>query len=373
MHHPRAVALVLTTVALLSAGCAPAATPSVQPSPSPASAIRPTPTTLPVLAEHTTRQPLTRTPIPPVVGRTVSFDAMEIDQAANRLYITDRGDQGVDVFDVSTSTPKYLQTITLGVRPSGLSIATDRNTLYIGNNDSTVAVIDINPASASANTIVATINTGGPGGVDLVEYDPKDRKVYAANADDCFISAIDATTNAVVKKIDHLGGALEQPRYDPGDGMLYLTGSDDNVIYQIDPTRDELVRKFDVGVPCAPHGLAINPGTNQALLGCGNREQQHTLAWDLEAGKVLATFDQVGAGDLALYDAKADRFFFAAANFYRGGQVGIFSGSPIQFLTNVPTAVGSNGIAYDETNRIVYTADRTPGQAALLSFQLPGS
>lgn len=39
---------------------------------------------------------------------------------------------------------------------------------------------------------------------------------------------IAATRYAIIKKIDGLGEALEQPRYNPTDGMMYLTGSGDN-------------------------------------------------------------------------------------------------------------------------------------------------
>jgi hypothetical protein len=38
--------------------------------------------------------------------------------------------------------------------------------------------------------------------------------------------------------------------------------------------------------------------------------------------------------------AKADRFFVAASNFNRGAVISIFTGNPVTFLTNVPTAVG---------------------------------
>jgi hypothetical protein len=89
------------------------------------------------------------------------------------------------------------------------------------------------------------------------------------------------------------------------------------------------------------------------------------------AGKVLDTFTQTGAGDGLMYDAKVDKFFFGAGNYYRGGQLSIFSGSPIKFLTNVPTAVKSNGVAFDATNNIVYTQDPLPGEASLFSFPLP--
>jgi len=44
---------------------------------------------------------------------------------------------------------------------------------------------------------------------------------------------------------------------------------------------------------------------------------------------------------------------------------------PIKFVTNVQTAVGSHGVAYDETNNIVYTQDQLPNEGALFSFTPP--
>ena len=49
----------------------------------------------------------------------------------------------------------------------------------------------------------------------------------------------------------------------------------------------------------------------------------------------------------------------------------IFGGTPIRFLNNVPTAVGAHGVAFDETNNIVYTQDQLPSEGALFSFPLP--
>jgi hypothetical protein len=82
------------------------------------------------------------------------------------------------------------------------------------------------------------------------------------------------------------------------------------------------------------------------------------VSWDLEAGRVIDTFQEAGAGDAVFYTARADRFLFGASNFFRGGQMAIFGGTPIRFLTNVPTAVGAHGVAFDETNNIVYTQDQ---------------
>jgi DNA-binding beta-propeller fold protein YncE len=153
--------------------------------------------------------------------------------------------------------------------------------------------------------------------------------------------------------------------------MIYLTDSENNILFQIDPTKDEVANQFTITDPCNPNGLALNAATNQALLGCSNRNNQHMALWDFNTQKVISTFNQAGAGDQALYSAKVDRFLFAASDFLRGGQMAILGGSPVRFLTNVPTAAGSHGVALDETNRIVYTEDQLPNEGAVFSFPLP--
>jgi YVTN family beta-propeller protein len=261
----------------------------------------------------------------------------------------------------------------VGSGPNGVIVAQNVNKLFVGLTDSNVAVVDIDPSSARANTVIAKLNTGGKARADELDYDPEERKIYVANSDDQFVTVIDAAQNAILKRIDVPGGAIEQPRYNPADGMVYLTGSEDNVVYKFDPKTDTMVSKTDVIDKCNPNGLAINPKTNQALLGCSSRVQpQHAVAWDIAAGKVINTFNQAGAGDMTLYDDKVDRFFFAASNFFRGGQMAIFRASdPIAFQTNIPTAVGSHAVAFEETNNIVYTQDQLPGEASLFSFPLP--
>ena len=332
----------------------------------------PTPTTLPVIASDTTQINLTRIPIPPIAGKTASIDILEVDQDAHLLYVADRTDNGIDVFDVSTPMARYVRTVDVGSGPNGVSVAKNANEVFAGLNNSDVVAIDINPASPTANSVVARLNTGGKNRADEMDYDPREKKLYVANSDDGIVSVIDATTNQIIKKFEDMGDGLEQPRYNSGDGMMYLTGSGQNVVFKFDPRSDTLVAKVDVVDKCNPNGLAINPATNQALLGCSNRDQpQHAVSWDLEAGKVIDTFQQAGAGDAAFFSAKADRIFFGASNFFRGGQMAIFSGTPIKFLTNVPTAVGSHGVAFDETNNIVYTQDQLPNEGALFSFPLP--
>ncbi len=313
--------------------------------------------------------PLADVKIPPIQGKTASFDIMEVDQETHLLYVGDRTTGGVDVFDVST-LGKYLQTVATGPA-NGVAVAKNVNKVFAGTNDSHVAIIDINPDSRTRNTVIARLNTGGKRRADEMDYDPKERKLYVANSDDGIVSVIDAVRNIIIKKFDNLGEGLEQPRYNPADGMMYMTSSDQNAVFQFDPARDVLVKKFDVGVPCNPNGLAINPATNQALLGCSNTKTPMTVLWDVKAGRVIATFTQIGAGDAAIYDAKANLFFFAASNFPPGAALGIFSGSPVRWSGNVPTARGSHMVAYEERTRVIFTGNQQEGQAGLMNFWLP--
>jgi len=352
---PRTLAATVSSV-LLAAACGGASTtqPSAPASPLPAGV-------------------LTHVEIPSITAKTAAIDIMIVDQQAHLLYVADRTDSGVDVMDVSTPQARYLRTYDVGgSAPNGITLARDQNKLFSGNNDSTISIIDL-----KTGKILANINTGGRMRADEMDYDSRDKKVYVANSGDGFVTVIDAVSNRVIKKIDKISqGGLEQPRYNPADGFMYLTLSDDNAIAQFDPARDEMVKKFDVGVTCNPQGLAINPRTNQALLGCGNRKKPQTVLWDIKEGKVISTFDSAGAGDMTLYDAKVDRFFYAASNFTSGGNpaplLAVFSGSPpVRFVGSIPTASGSHSVAFDETNKVIYMQDQKPFDGGLFAVPMP--
>ena len=298
-------------------------------------------------------------------------DTLDIDQEAHRLYMGDNWSGGLDVFDISTSEPKLLQTIRMRGLLYGVAVAKNVNKVFVGLNAGNVAVVDIDPRSPAANTVIARLDVGGHGHADLLDYDPVHKKVYVANRNDGFMTSIDAVAPTIVKRIEGLGGGLEQPRFNPADGMVYLAGNTDNVLYQIDPVTDVLVHTFDIGDPCHPNGLAIDPETGEALLACSNRERPRTVIWDLKRQQLASVTEDCGCGDGAIFSAAAGRFFFAASGFKDGPVMGIFGGQPARLLANVPTRRGASWVAYDETNRIVYAPMVENGKPALLGFPLP--
>ncbi len=326
---------------------------------------------LPVVAEDVALR-LPDVAIPPVQGKTLSSDLFEIDQAAHVMYLADRTDHGVDVFDVSTPGAKYVKTIPTGTNPNGVILAKNVNKLYVGGADSSVVVIDINPASMHRDAVIARVGTGGKKRVDEGDYDPVDRKLYVANGDDGFVTVLDATNDRIIKKFTDLGEGLEQPRYNPSDGQMYMTSSDQDAVFEFNPRTDTLVKKYELKMGCEPNGLAINPKTNQALLGCSAKKPAMTVLWDLKAKTVVTTFTQVGASDQVFYSAKSNLFFAAARNDPRGPAIGIFTGGPnARWVANAPSAPGAHGVGYDETNHVVYVQNQAPNSAAVIAYWLP--
>lgn len=126
-----------------------------------------------------------------------------------------------------------------------------------------------------------------------------------------------------------------------------------------------------VGADCNPNGLAINPATKQALLGCSNKKTPMTVLWDLKTHAVVSTFNQAGAGDMVFYSPRTNLFFFSAANFPTGAVLAVFGGSPVRWIGNLATAVGSHVVAFDETNHVIYTVNQRQNSAGLMAFWMP--
>jgi DNA-binding beta-propeller fold protein YncE len=324
----------------------------------------------PALAPITQETPVS-VPIPALVHKTGIFDVMAADQVGHRLYLADGLERGVDVFDISAAPGRFLKTIPMDAIPNGIVFAPETGQLFVANDDGTVAAIDANPASRSAYRVQWQIPLKGQGVADLIGYDPADHKLYVTNPEDGFASTVSTVTDSLLGEIPNLG-FTGQPTYNPVDGMVYLPDGDRNSLLKIRPSTDKVVAEYVLPVLCEPHGLAIDPATDQGLVGCQDRDKDHqvTLSWDFRGEKMLRTFDFAGAGDQVSFDAAAQHFYFAAQN-YDPPEIAVFSANPLMFLTAVPTSAKSHGVAYDESHKLIYTYDGRHGEAAVWDFPDP--
>lgn len=317
------------------------------------------------MAPLRTPTPLMLTAVPEAAQAKFS-DTLAIDNERHVLYLGDNWSGGVDVFDITTSEPAFLKSVKLRGRIYGITVAANANKVFAGMSGSTLAVIDI-----AAGHSVALVNTGGEGHVDLLDYDPTHRRLYAANRLDRLLTWIDADSNEIIGRIEGLGSGLEQPRYNEVDGLVYLTDNKDNVLFQIDPESARLVETFAIDDDCFPNGMAINVKTNQALLVSSYAPRPHTVIWDLNTQRIASITEESGCGDGAVYIPSLDRFFQAASDFGEGPVIGIFGGDPVHFLTNIPTTPGASWVDYDAANDLVYAPSVVNGRPGLLSFKVP--
>lgn len=302
------------------------------------------------------------TPIPTIAGTTGAFDDIAIDQETHRLFVADRSDQGVDVFDISTPRARYVQTIPMPSSPNGLAVAPDLQRLFVGTSSGSVAVADIRTQSPTTNDVIDEVRTGGKE-VDLLDYGAARHRIYASNGADGTITSIDSETHEILAHFN-VGRTLERPRYNSADGMVYVTSPDADALFRIDP-NDGTIKSNALG-GCAPMGMAINPKTHQALIAC----KAFVMSWDLSSGK-SEVFGQIAGGDVVSYHPGVDRFLVASPQEAGRSVIGILGGSPIAYLSTVVTDARGKSAAFDETNQIVYTPDARANRGGIASFRAP--
>jgi hypothetical protein len=293
----------------------------------------------------------------------VTGDLIDIDQGRHLLYVGHGATDTIEVYDVSTSTPRWKTSFKVPGGSAGILIATDIQKVF-GGTPNGMVIIDADPSSPAYGTTLNTIFLG-KGGTDELDYDPVDKKVYVTDVGDQIVGAVNATTNQLIKTFSFDESQIEQPRYNPGDGFIYDAFRATNKLAKFDPRTDTLVSVTDLGVPCTPSGVAIKPTTGLALLGCRAVGGPGMVFWNLKTNTLDHTVPNVTGVDGAIYNAKADRFFAAASRWHRGPVMAMFDGSGT-FIANVPTTIQSHQVGYDQTNRVVYALG-----GGLVSFTLP--
>ena len=312
--------------------------------------------------------PLVEMPLPPAHGKTLSVDAMDVDQQAHLVFTADRTLAGVDVVDVSGRTPQFVTTVPVGA-PNGLAVAPDLHLVAAALNGGVLAIISTDRSAATPFAVLRRITTGGKT-ADLVGYDAHEHRFFVADPDGGSLYDVDPTGARPPRAIA-LGAGMEQPAWDPNSGQVLVAGGSYDGLYEVDPMTDALLARRPLSSGCNPNGLAINPNAQIALLGCSARGYQQVLFWDLRHAKLMRADREVGAGDLASYDAVANRFFFAASHFSSGPEVAIFDGSSGAYQTAVVLPAAVNSAVFDEVNRVVYTTDARPGKGGLFRFTVP--
>ena len=286
-----------------------------------------------------------------------SFDGVEADQTAHRLYLADRTNSKVQTIDISAAQPRFAGSIDVAAPPNGLAVAPELHRLYAGLSGGTLAVIDTQADSPTYMQVVKSITVNAAADADLMDYSPSLQRVFVSTGSGGEVVGVSTILNEVKERYT-LNTEIGQPRYDAADGMLYVTTLGTDSLLRINPADGKVVNTIKVA-GCRPNGLAINPGRQLALTTC----RSSVAAINLRTGAYDVN-RVVAGGDIVSYDAAVDRFVVASPHDRTDSAVGVFYGDAT-FLGSVAATPAAHGAAFDSAHGLVYAPDRERNRAVL--------
>jgi YVTN family beta-propeller protein len=282
-------------------------------------------------------------------GGDGGWDYVYADAANRKLYIPRSGPTArITVFDLDT-----LQAA--GTIPgNGHGAAIDAKSGHGFASSKPVAMWD-------AKTLAPIKTIEVQGNPDGILGDPSNQRVYILSHAAPHVTAIDATSGAVVGTVD-VGGAPEQTVSD-GKGRLFVDVEDKDQIAVVDAKTLTVTGRYDLAGKCgAPAGLAIDVKTKVLFAACRNPAVMAMV--NADTGKIIDTVP-IGTGvDGATFNPATNEAFASSGD---GFLTVVKENSPTSFAVEqkVETHSGARTLTLDpKTGHVfVITADFAPPPA----------
>jgi hypothetical protein len=145
-----------------------------------------------------------------------------------------------------------------------------------------------------------------------MEYDPLNQTVYLINGTaPYYITGINLAYKTIASQLA-LPTSPELNAFNPNDGLIYQVTTDNDhqnkgagvIVY--DPVANAIVTTYPTP-NCVGHGIAIDPVSDVALIGCGTNQGQ--VMMNLRDGTILNQFPDVTGTDLLVFNPNNRRFY----------------------------------------------------------------
>lgn len=337
----------------------------------------------------------------PGVTTFSGYDLATFDASTQLYYLTDRSNNGIDVF--SAATNKYVERIGAGLfagsqggnndiaGPNGISLSNvgSGKLLIAGNGPSNLLSFNLDGTGLNvlgAPRITSTAVAGTPtppNRVDGVAYAPTANTILAANnaSNPGFLTLINNATGAVTRSI-LLNGTGGYPNvgangveaaifntaratYFVGVPSLNAAGTGAGGVIELDPLTGNLLNTYDFNAmglsgACSPTGVVQGSGSAM-LVACSDPTAGHSVLLDPTGKGSIKLVNGISGGDQTAFDPRTNTFF-EAARFQPGGPVlGIIDGVTLGLQT---IAIGANdhSVSVDPISSEVFIA--TAGTSA---------
>lgn len=325
------------------------------------------------------------------------YDLATFDLTTQLYYLTDRTNNGIDVFSAKSNA--YVTRIGTGLfsgatpsndnaGPNGISLSdvAGGKLLIAGNGPSNLLSFNLfsdglTVIGSSRNTSTATSGTPvPPNRVDGVAYSPMANTILAANnaSDPGFLTLIDNARGNVTRSI-LLNGTGGYPNVGANgvEGVIFNTvrgtffvavpalatkSNGDPIgaggVIEINPATGALLNTYDFNAmglagSCSPTGIA--QGASASMLVACSEASGHSVLLDPTGPGSIRLVNGISGGDQVAFDPTRNTFF-EAARFQPGGPVlGIIDASSFVLQT---IAIGANdhSVAVDPVTGDVFVA-----------------
>src|ERR1700722_1237653 len=261
------------------------------------------------------------------------FDFIKIDSANSRLLACHTGNASLDVIDVTSF--KFIKSIPTG-NPQGVAGDSRNNRYFVSVSKPPKMVI----VDSTKLEVIGEVTLPGP--ADLIAYHPETNRVFICRDDQPVMWVIDPVEKKILSTINFPGGGMEDLGFDSQNRFLFQCLKDSSELAKLDLKTEKVVANWSTSPVENPHGMAMVPGTDQALIVGGTGKLG---LFDLITGKILATAEVSPKVDEIAYDPILHRVYGASGL----GTISVVSldRQGLAPLPSVTSSIGGHRIAAD--------------------------
>lgn len=285
------------------------------------------------------------------------IDHMDIDISGQRLFVSELGNNSVDIIDLKTG--KRINSISGLHEPQGIAYIPDVDKIFVANGgDGTVQIFDSNTFS-----LVKTISLSSD--ADNMHYDAYQKLVYVGYGDGG-LAVIDPIKNSLVDTIKLDGHPESFQISDESKPRIFVNIPESNSISVIDVQK--IVTKWPNGGASGNYPMALD--RNDSRLFTVYRSPSQLFVLDTNTGNPVAKLDVVNDADDIWFDDKNKQVYLTGGE----GYLDIITQKDqnnYQEITKIPTGQGGRTSLFVPTLDRLYIAipDYSGQDAKIIVFE----
>ncbi len=229
------------------------------------------------------------------LGAPDRWDYVVDDDQQDRVYVA-HGDR-LAVIDARTAKlVGEVQGISGGTHGTAISLATHQGFTDDGKNGKAVAF--------DLQSLKITREIPAAPDADAIAFDRLTGHVFVIDGDPKSITVIDPKSDTPIATIN-AGEKLEYAEGD-GHGSIYVAGVETGNLLKVDARTNTVVGRWPTTGCTHPHGLAFDPRTNRAFMGCSNSVMVVVNGLN---GRMVATLPIGRGNDAVAFDPVRKRVF----------------------------------------------------------------